>query len=40
MICQECGTRYEPMTDAYKCPCCGAENYPDEIEEYEDREDE
>lgn len=28
--CQECGTWFEPMTDAFKCPECGAENYPDE----------
>jgi Zn finger protein HypA/HybF involved in hydrogenase expression len=27
--CQECGEVYEPETDAYRCPCCGAENYPD-----------
>lgn len=26
--CDECGTRFEPMTDAYKCPDCGAENGP------------
>lgn len=28
MICTECGTRFEPMTDAYRCPECGEENYP------------
>lgn len=26
--CAECGTTYEPMTDAYACPTCGANNYP------------
>lgn len=26
--CDECGTVYEPMTDAYRCPLCGASNYP------------
>lgn len=25
--CQDCGTKYEPMTDAYRCPDCGAENH-------------
>lgn len=30
ILCDECGTRFEPMTDAYKCPLCGAENYPDD----------
>jgi hypothetical protein len=27
--CPECGTKYEPITDACKCPCCGEENYPE-----------
>jgi hypothetical protein len=27
--CQECGEVYGPETDAYRCPVCGAENYPD-----------
>jgi len=30
MICSECGTVYEPITDAYECPVCGTPNYPDE----------
>ncbi len=38
--CQECGTKYMPATDAYKCPTCGAENYPpaddDEFDHYPD----
>lgn len=28
--CDECGQHYEPMTDAFKCPTCGAENYQDD----------
>jgi DNA-directed RNA polymerase subunit RPC12/RpoP len=32
--CDECGQRFEPMTDAYKCPACGTENYPDEDGEF------
>jgi DNA-directed RNA polymerase subunit RPC12/RpoP len=28
--CEDCGAMYEPMTDAYRCPECGAENYPEE----------
>jgi Zn finger protein HypA/HybF involved in hydrogenase expression len=30
--CEECGEVYEPETDAYRCPVCGAENYPDDGE--------
>lgn len=28
--CDECGTHFEPMTDAYRCPVCGTENYPED----------
>ena len=36
MECEECGAEYRPMTDAYRCPECGTENYPpDEQDEYE-----
>lgn len=31
--CEECGAKYEPMTDAYKCPVCGTENYPADDED-------
>ena len=31
--CDECGTHFEPMTDASKCPVCGCENYFDEDDE-------
>lgn len=34
ILCDECGTRFEPTTDAYKCPLCGAENYPDEDDDW------
>jgi DNA-directed RNA polymerase subunit RPC12/RpoP len=30
--CDECGAKYIPITDAYKCPVCGTENYPEEDE--------
>lgn len=30
MKCGECDTSFTPITDAYKCPLCGAENYPDD----------
>ncbi len=29
MICDECGEKFEPMTDSYKCPVCGTENHPE-----------
>ena len=32
--CDECGCRFEPITDAYRCPECGAENYPDGDDDY------
>lgn len=37
MKCDECGSIFEPMTDAYKCPVCGSENQiepltPEEVE--------
>ena len=25
MLCDECGTAFEPMTDACECPTCGTE---------------
>lgn len=28
--CLECGERYLPITDEYRCPCCGESNYSDE----------
>jgi hypothetical protein len=28
--CGDCDTLYELVKDACKCPCCGAENYPEE----------
>lgn len=28
--CDECGARFEPMTDAFRCPVCGTENYPED----------
>jgi Zn finger protein HypA/HybF involved in hydrogenase expression len=30
MQCEECGETYEPVIDAYRCPVCGSENYPDD----------
>ena len=27
--CDECGTFFRPVTDANKCPTCGAENHQD-----------
>jgi Zn finger protein HypA/HybF involved in hydrogenase expression len=33
ITCEECGTVYEPITDAYKCPACGTENYPEDDDE-------
>lgn len=30
ITCAECNTNYRPLTDAFKCPCCGASNWPDE----------
>lgn len=30
--CDECGTKYEPMTDTYTCPECGTSNYPDDAD--------
>lgn len=30
MRCDECGDVFEPMTDAFKCPTCGTENYPED----------
>jgi len=27
--CEECGTKYTPISDSYRCPCCGESNYPD-----------
>ena len=24
--CDECGTFFTPMTDAFRCPACGSEN--------------
>jgi len=26
--CDECGTRFQPIDDRYKCPMCGTENHP------------
>lgn len=26
--CDECGTKYHPVSDTYRCPCCGESNYP------------
>jgi Zn finger protein HypA/HybF involved in hydrogenase expression len=26
--CDECGTVFTPITDAYRCPECGTEKYP------------
>jgi DNA-directed RNA polymerase subunit RPC12/RpoP len=37
MKCDECGETFEPMTDAYKCPTCGTENYPDEDDDMPSR---
>lgn len=31
ILCGECCTDFEPMTDSYTCPVCGAENYPDQL---------
>lgn len=33
ILCSECGTRYLPITDAYKCPCCGESNWPEDQED-------
>ena len=30
ITCDECGARFEPLTDAFKCPVCGTENYPED----------
>lgn len=30
--CQECGHQFEPLSDAYVCPECGAENCPPDEE--------
>ena len=30
ITCEECGVKYHPLTDAYKCPECGTENYPED----------
>lgn len=30
--CDECGILFHPMTDAYICPNCGAENEPIDLE--------
>jgi uncharacterized Zn finger protein (UPF0148 family) len=31
--CDECGARFIPLDDSYRCPVCGTENYPDEDED-------
>ena len=36
--CEECGEEFEPMTDAYKCPACGTENYPPDFPEEDEYE--
>lgn len=28
--CDECGTVFRVMTDSYRCPTCGTNNYPDD----------
>ena len=32
--CCECETLFIPVTDAYECPLCGEENYP-EVDEFD-----